>query len=89
MRLGATVKTKLTKTKVKNWLRGQKISSRFVERERARRLLRLTPEQAATMYLSFGDSNINGRQSTQPSPLLWAMRKVLKRYSATLGRCRI
>jgi hypothetical protein len=83
-----TVKTKLNKTDVKNWLRGQNITSRFIERERVRFLLQLTADKSATIYRSLQNSRVTAREPQQPSPVLWAMRKLLKRYAAVRSRQR-
>jgi hypothetical protein len=71
----------LAKPQVKKWLRDQGVAMRWVERERARFLLRLTPEQSARIYLSLDGSSADGRNRSQPSPVLWDMRKVLERCS--------
>ena len=75
------MKDNLPKPQVKKWLQGQRVAMRWIERERSRFLLRLTPEQSARIYLSLDGSITDGRSRSRPSPVLWDMRKVLERYS--------
>jgi hypothetical protein len=49
-----------------------------IEKERSRFLRRLTPQESARIYQSLNERPAIRKQ---PSPLLWTMRKVLKRYS--------
>jgi hypothetical protein len=76
------MKPVLPNSQVKRWLRGQKAAMRRIEKERSLVLRRLTPEQSAKIYQSLNDRPANARP---PSPLLWKMRKVLKRYSKLLA----
>ena len=71
---------KLAETEVKSWLRGQKRAGEWIEAERTRVLLDLTPEQSQQIFLSLHGAVSDGRSRKEPSPLLWKMRKALERY---------
>lgn len=78
---GLAMAVKLTETEVRSWLRGQKKANEWIEAERSRVLLTITPEGSQRIYLSLQDIVKDGRTRTEPSPLLWKMREALEHYS--------
>ena len=72
---------KLADTEVKSWLRGQRRAGEWIEAERTRVLLKLTPEQSQLIFLSLHGTVSDGRSRKEPSPLLWKMRKALEFHS--------
>ncbi len=81
--------TKLAETEVKRWLRGQKVATQWIEGERTRSLLQLTPQESLRIYLSVQTLTTDGGDRAQPSPLLWRMRQALKRYARRKQRPRV
>jgi hypothetical protein len=80
---------RLDKTAVKRWLRGQQEAMRRIEGERFRVLLQMTPEESYRIYLSLESSSMaNGRDTAKPSPVLWSMRQILRRYERARMRSR-
>jgi len=75
------MKSKLDKTKVRNWLRGHRKASSLIERERFRSLVSLTADESAAIYQSMAIAVIPSGDRPEPSPILWQMRKALRRYS--------
>lgn len=77
----------LVKAEVKRWLRGQKVAMEWMEAERIRSLRKLTPEESLRIYFSLLHGELkDGRDLAEPSPLLWAMRRVLMRYGRNKTR---
>jgi hypothetical protein len=66
---------KLNQAAVKRWLQDQQMALQKVEVERVRFLLDLTGEEALRLYLAMPLPD--GKAQSEPSPLLWAMRKAL------------
>jgi len=74
-------KAQLNKQDVLNWIKGQKAAEEINRQDRVKFLLKLTPEQSLKIYLQL---NQFGKHEYQyPSPLLVAMRELLKRYTAS------
>lgn len=67
---------------VRQWLKGQELAARRMERERRAWLANLDPETALQLYLDLVASAPAAGESRGPSPLLLAMRRALAR----LGR---
>ena len=80
--------TKLAETEVKKWLRGHRVAMQWIEEERARFLLQLTPQESLRIYLSLQNSVKDGRNRTEPSPLLWKVRQALERHARRKGKRR-
>ena len=80
--------TKLAETEVRKWLRGQKVATQWIEAERTRFLLQVTPGESLRIYQSLQDLVSDGRNRTEPSPLLWKMRQALDRYARQRGQRR-
>lgn len=68
---------KLNERAVKRWLRDQRAAQQKEDEERVRVLLGLTEEEALRLYLAAPLSQ--GEVTSEPSPLLWIMRRVLER----------
>jgi hypothetical protein len=81
------MRRKLDKREVKKWLRGHKLASRLVEKERVRLLSGLTVEESANMYQLLSSSSEKNANRQHPSPVLLRMRKAVNAY-AKLGRNR-
>lgn len=79
---------KLAETEVKKWLRGHRVAMQWIERERARFLLQLTPQESLRIYLSLQNSVKDGRNRKEPSPLLWKVRQALERHALRRGKPR-
>ncbi|HET6455907.1 MAG TPA: hypothetical protein VFI02_15995 [Armatimonadota bacterium] len=71
---------RLDKNEVRKWLEGQKAAEREIARERARYLRNLTPEESWRIYLSLKEISPDDPHAG-PSPMLMAVRKVLKKYA--------
>jgi len=80
--------TNLTEAEVKKWLRGHKVAMQWVEEERARFLLQLTPQESLRIYLSLQNPVKDGRNRAEPSPLLWKVRQALERHARRKGKRR-
>ena len=76
-----SVRRKLDKREVKKWLRGHKLASRLVEKERVRLLTGLTVEQSADMYRLLSSSSDKNTKRQYPSPVLLRMRKAVNAYA--------
>ena len=74
------VAPKLDKKEVRKWLEGQKAAEREIAKERARFLQSLTPEESLRIYLSLKEISPDDPHAG-PSPMLIAVRKVLKKYA--------
>jgi len=72
--------TGIVKKDVKRWLRGQRAAGRLVERERARTLATLTPQESLLIYLDLKAASPQDADCG-PSPMLMAVRRVLDRYA--------
>ncbi len=71
----------LDEAAVQRWLQDQQAAHSSIERERIRRLLALTPQEAQRIYLSLSEGWLSYTDRMEPSPLLMAMRRVLARRS--------
>lgn len=68
---------RLNEGAIKRWLRDQQAAQQKEDEERVRALLDLTEEKALRLYLALPLSQ--GEATSEPSPLLWIMRRVLER----------
>ena len=78
------MKPSLDKQRVNAWLKGQRAAAQQIEQERLSFLLNLTPEEALRVYQSVPGANLNHREA-EPSPLLFAMRRLLARFAQEKG----
>jgi len=72
---------RLDEAAVRRWLEDQRAAHSSIERERIRRLVALTPQEALRIYLSLSEGWLSYPDRMEPSPLLMAMRRVLAQRS--------
>jgi hypothetical protein len=63
---------------VRVWLEGQRIAALKIEQERVRTLLELTHKEALQIYQGLLQISPHPRSLEEPSPLLMAMRRLLR-----------
>lgn len=73
--------TVLNAAAVRRWLADQQAAHSYIERERIRRLLALTPQEAQRIYLALSEEWLSYTDRMEPSPLLLAMRRALAQRS--------
>ncbi|HXF04179.1 MAG TPA: hypothetical protein VNM72_02040 [Blastocatellia bacterium] len=77
---------RLNERAVKRWLRDQQAAQQKEDEERVRVLLDLTEDKALRLYLAMPLSR--EEVTSEPSPLLWIMRRVLEQSRPVRGRKR-
>lgn len=75
----------LDKEGARRWLLGQKEAARMIERERVRRLRTITREESLRIYLELKEASPDDPNRTEVSPVLWAMRKLMRKYAEKMG----